>query len=91
MRFAFELVDYVKQMAFPNMDACVHAQSLICIRLFATLWTVGHQAPLSRGFSRQEYWSGLPLPLPRDLPDPGIEFMSSVSCISSIGMWVLYP
>ena len=35
--------------------------------------TVAHQAPLSMGFSRQEYWSGLPLPSPRDLPDPGIE------------------
>ena len=35
-------------------------------------WTVVHQAPLSRGFPRQEYWSGLPFPLPGDLPDPGI-------------------
>ena len=78
-------------MAFPNMDARVHAQSLSRIQLFATLWTVGHQAPLSRGFSRQEYRSGLPFPLPRDLPDPGIELMSSVSCVSSIGRWVLYP
>ena len=40
---------------------------------FATPWTVAHQAPLSKGFSRQEYWSGLPFPSPRDLPDPGIE------------------
>ena len=39
----------------------------------ATLWTVAHQAPLSMGFSRQEYWSGLPFPSPGDLPDPGIE------------------
>ena len=39
----------------------------------ATLWTVACQAPLSMGFSRQEYWSGLPFPSPRDLPDPGIE------------------
>ena len=37
------------------------------------LWTVAHQAPLSMGFSRQEYWSGLPFPSPGDLPDPGIE------------------
>ena len=36
-------------------------------------WTVAHQAPLSMGFSRQEYWSGLPLPTPGDLPEPGIE------------------
>ena len=41
--------------------------------LFATLWAVAHQAPPSMGFSRQEYWSGLPLPSPGDLPDPGIE------------------
>ena len=38
-----------------------------------TPWTVAHQAPLSMGFSRQEFWSGLPLPSPGDLPDPGIE------------------
>ena len=43
------------------------------VRLFATPWTVGHQAPPSMGFSRQEYWSGLPFPSPGDLPDPGIE------------------
>ena len=40
---------------------------------FATPWTVAHQAPLSMGFPRQEYWSGVPLPSPGDLPDPGIE------------------
>ena len=38
-----------------------------------TPWTVAHQAPLSMGFSKQEYWSGLPFPSPGDLPDPGIE------------------
>ena len=48
-------------------------KSLSCVQLFATLWTVAHQAPLSMGFSRQEYWSGLPFPSPRDLPKPGIE------------------
>ena len=40
---------------------------------FATIWTVAGQAPLSMGFSRQEYWSGLPFPSPGHLPDPGIE------------------
>ena len=40
---------------------------------FATLWTVAHQAPLSMGFARHEYWSGLPFPPPGDLPNPGIE------------------
>ena len=43
------------------------------VRLFATLWTVALQAPLSMGLSRQEYWSGLPCPPPGDLPDPGME------------------
>ena len=41
-----------------------------------TLWIVAHQAPLSMGFSRQEYWSGLPFPSPGDVPDPGIEPVS---------------
>ena len=47
-------------------------------RLFVTLWTVACQAPLSMGFSRQKYWSGLPFPSPEDLPHPGIKPMSSI-------------
>ena len=47
--------------------------------LFVTPWTVAHQAPLSMGFSRQEHWSGLPLPSPGDLSNPGIEPMSLMS------------
>ena len=43
------------------------------VQLFVTLWTVARQAPLSLEVSRQEYWSGLPCPLPGDLPNPGIE------------------
>ena len=43
---------------------------------FVTLWAVAHQAPLSLGFSRQEYWSGFPFPPPGDLPDPGIKPVS---------------
>ena len=46
---------------------------LSCVRLFATPWTVAHEALPSLEFSRQEYWSGLPFPSPGDLPDPGIE------------------
>ena len=46
------------------------------VQLFAALWTVTHQAPLSMEFSRQEYWSGLPCPRRGDLPDPGIEPVS---------------
>ena len=48
-------------------------KSLSRVRLFATPWTVAHQAPLSMGFSRQEYWSELPFPSPGDLSHPGIE------------------
>ena len=51
----------------------VKVKSLSRVRLFATPWTAAHQAPPSIGFSRQEYWSGLPFPSPGDLPDPGIE------------------
>ena len=51
-------------------------KSLSCVRLFVTLWTVAYQAPLSMGFSRQEYWSGLPFPSPGYPPDPGIEPVS---------------
>ena len=49
------------------------AQSLSRVRFFAILWTVARQAPLSRGFSREEYWSELPCPPPGALPSPGIE------------------
>ena len=51
---------------------------LSLVRLFAILWTVAHQAPLSMGFSKQEYWSGLPCPPQRDLPHLGIELVSSL-------------
>ena len=50
---------------------------LSCVRLFGTPWTIAHQAPQSMGFSRQEYWNGLPFPSPGDLPKPGIEPRSS--------------
>ena len=51
----------------------VQMKSLSRVRLFATPWTVPYQAPLPMGFSRQEYWSGLPVPSAEDLPKPGIE------------------
>ena len=47
--------------------------SLSCVWLFATLWTVAYQVPLSMGFSRQKFWSGLPCPPPGNLPNPGIK------------------
>ena len=43
------------------------------VQLFGTPWTVAYHAPPSKGFSRQEYWSGLPFPSPEDLPDRGIK------------------
>ena len=49
---------------------CVHG---VGIDIYTTLCIVAHQAPPSIGFSRQEYWSGLPFPSPGDLPDPGIK------------------
>ena len=52
---------------------------LSSVWLFATPWTVAHQASLSKEFPRQEYWSGLLFPSPGDLPDPGIEPASPVS------------
>ena len=57
----------------------VHSSSSVSrIQLFATPRTVARQAPLSMGFSREEYWSGLPFPSPGDLPDPGIKPRSPV-------------
>ena len=61
--------------------ACVLSRSV------HDLQTRVHQAPLYVGFSRQEYWSGLPFPSPRDLPDPGIE---PASCVSCTGRQILY-
>ena len=59
--------------------ACVHAQSLSCVQLFVTPWTVAHQTPLSMGFPRQEYQSELPFPPSEDLSGPGIKLMSSAA------------
>ena len=57
---------------------CCMVNSFSPVRLFVTLWTIAQQAPLSMGFSKQEYWSGLPCPPPGDLPNPGIEPVSPV-------------
>ena len=55
------------------MRALIHFSS---VQLFATQWTIAHQAPLSTGFSRQEYWNGLPCPPPGHLSNPGIKSVS---------------
>ena len=60
------------------MYMCVSSH-FSCVWLFVTLWTVAHQAPLSMGFFRQEYWSGLPCPAPGDLPDQRIAPTSLMS------------
>ena len=60
------------------MHECVLSH-FSCVQLFATPWTIGFQAPLSIGFSSQEYWSRLPCPSPGNAPNPGIEPMSLVS------------
>ena len=52
---------------------CVCMCTLSGVQLFATPWTIARQAPWSMGYSRQEFWSGLPFPFPGDLPNPGIE------------------
>ena len=58
--------------------------TLGCVWLFATPWTAAHQAPPSMGFSRQEYWSGLPFPSPGDLLDPGIQPRSPALQVDSL-------
>ena len=65
-------------LVFISMHECMISR-LSCVQLFATLWTVAHQVPLTTGFSRQEDWSGLPCPPPGDLPDPGLEIASLLS------------
>ena len=60
------------------MHACM-LSGFSRVQLFVTLWTVADQAILSRGFSRKEYWSGLPCTSPGDLPNPGIEPTSLMS------------
>ena len=62
-----------------TFDFCLEVKSLSRVQLLATSWTIAYQAPPSLGFSRQEYWSGLPFPSPGDLPNPGIEPRSPVS------------
>ena len=69
------MAEYVACLCYHILK--VKGKSLSCVQLFVTPWTVAHQAPPSMGFSRQEYWSGLPFPSPGDLPDPRMEPKSS--------------
>ena len=63
------------------------ARVLSRAQLFAALCTVAHQAPLSMGFPRQEYWSQLPFPSPKDLPNPGIKPVSPSSLALASGFF----
>ena len=67
---------FLKWIYLPKRVKEKKVKSLSRVQLFATPWTVAYQAPPSLGFSRQEYWSGLPFPSPGDLPDPEIESRS---------------
>ena len=70
----------IKQKYWESLSELIHHMCVLShVRLFATPWTVACQAPLSMGFSRQEYWSGLPFSPPGDLPNPGIKPTPCVS------------
>ena len=62
---------------------------LSCVQPFVTPWTVAHQAPLSMGFSQQEYWSGVPFPPLGDFPDPGIKPSSPAQQVDSLPLCYL--
>ena len=66
---------------------CVCVCVLSRVQVFVTLWTLAHQVPLSMGFPRQEYWSGLLYPLPGDLPHPGIQPKSLASPAPAVGFF----
>ena len=74
-----EMSLYTQNTSIPQLTTCHVLSHFSLVRLFVTLWTVAHQAPLSMGFSRQEYWSGLSCPSPGDLPDLVIEPVSVMS------------
>ena len=67
------LIGHRPDIKSAQSDLISEVKSLSCVQLFATPWTVAHQALPSMEFSRQQYWSGLPFPSPGYLPDPGIE------------------
>ena len=79
-----------KYQSFESSRACVLSH-FSHVQLFATPWTVAHQAPLSMEFSKQEYWSGLPCPPPRDLPDPGIKPVSPPCPVLAGGSFTAPP
>ena len=92
------LFPFISLPIYSSTDTLTLTTIVLCVLchcshvwLFVTLWTVAHQASLSLGFSRQEYWSGLPCPTPWDLPNPGIEPMSFTSPVLAGGSLPLVP
>ena len=84
-----ELIFIWNCLKFPQKKKCImtlNSMYVLCLfaRLFANPWTVARQAPLSMGFSRQEYWSGLPWPPPGDLSNPGIKLSSPTLQVDSL-------
>ena len=78
-----------KSLKHKRSNCCVlHAKFLQSCLTLATLWTVTCQAPLSKGFSRQEYWSGFPCPTPGDLLDPGVKLASLRSPAMAGGFFI---
>ena len=91
--FTMLLVSAVHKMNQLYIYMCMCVCMCVCVpsrfsyvQLFETPWTVAHQAPLSMGFSRQEYWRGLPCPPPGDLPNPGIKPLSPALQADSLPM-----
>ena len=77
-------------MSWSHLHTYIHIIAKLCLTL-ATPWTVSYQAPLSMGFSGQEYWNGLPFPSPGDLPDPAIEPGSPALQADSLRLyWLSY-
>ena len=89
--FFFEKISPLPQMLYSFWLCMCAAKSFSHVLLSAMLWTIALQAPLSMGFSRQEYWSGLPFPSPGDLPDLGDWTRGLNPCLyaSRIDRWVL--
>ena len=78
MRTLCEEISPINEVFRESVCVCVLSR-FTRVQLFVTVWTVALQAPLSTGFSRQKYWSGVPCPPPADLPNPGIEPVSFTS------------
>ena len=83
----FDLAHFNVHIRKSDKGVCMLSH-FIRVQLFVTLWTVAHQVPLPMGFSRQEYWSGLPCPPPGDLPEPGIKPTSLTSPALAGGFFI---